>query len=87
MAGGHLYTTADLPELECRVLAAARQSHPEQNQAVVSARVLEMAISVAEAGQGYELSGEQRSALTRLGSPTDARCRPSSDHQEPARPP
>ena len=64
MAGGALYTTADVPDAERKILDTVAAAAPGQGRAVVAAEVLAMAVSVTETAQGYELSAEQRAALT-----------------------
>lgn len=64
MAGGHLYTTGDVPAAEQAILTAVAASHPDQGRAVVSPATVAMAVSVTEAAQGFALSDEQRQVLT-----------------------
>jgi conjugative relaxase-like TrwC/TraI family protein len=67
MAGGALYTTADVPAAEREILevvAAAKAAGP--GRCLVDAEVLAGAVAGVEADQGYPLSGEQRQVLERL---------------------
>jgi len=63
MTGGRLFTTADIPEAERKILDLVAASHPDQARAVVQPGILAMAIEVTEAAQGYTLSAEQRAVL------------------------
>ncbi|MEU4807407.1 MobF family relaxase [Actinosynnema sp. NPDC023587] len=63
MRSGQAFTTADVPALERDIITAVTASRPEQDKAVVAADTVAMATSVAEAGQGFELSDEQRQVL------------------------
>lgn len=63
MAGGEFYTTSDITAAERLILNTAKASVPAQRRAVVTPAVMAMAISVAEAAQGFALSSEQRTVL------------------------
>jgi conjugative relaxase-like TrwC/TraI family protein len=63
MTGGRLFTTADIPAAERKILELVAASHPDQARAVVEPGTLAMAIEVTEAAQGYTLSAEQRAVL------------------------
>jgi conjugative relaxase-like TrwC/TraI family protein len=62
MAGGTLFTTRDVPEIERRILDIT-QGPARGVDRVVAAETLDMAASITEATQGYELSAEQRRIL------------------------
>ncbi|MGH3572885.1 MAG: MobF family relaxase [Pseudonocardiaceae bacterium] len=63
MAGGRLFTTADIPAAERTILDIVAASHADQRRAVVEPATLAMAIEVTETAQGYTLSAEQRAVL------------------------
>ena len=72
MANAEQFTTTDVVEAEKIILRAAKASHPEQSQVrITDPELVQMALDTVEAGQGYPLSDEQRTAVTRLA--TDGR--------------
>ena len=63
MVGGQLYTTQGVIDAEQIIMGRVQAAASETDYAVVPKPILEMAIGVAEAQQGYQLSGEQRAAV------------------------
>ncbi|MGH8922051.1 MAG: relaxase domain-containing protein, partial [Actinomycetes bacterium] len=63
MAGGQLYTTQGVIDAELVIMDRVRAAGTETDYVTVDQATLELAIGVAEAQQGYTLSGEQRAAV------------------------
>jgi conjugative relaxase-like TrwC/TraI family protein len=63
MAGGQLYTTQGVIDAEQIIMDRVQAASSETDYATVAPDILELAIGVAEAQQGYELSEEQRAAV------------------------
>lgn len=63
MANAGRFTTADVVAAEKVILTAAKTSADGQGLASVSAETAALARSTVEAGQGFELSGEQREIM------------------------